>query len=105
MLRSGVVATRHLAKVKLRVRFSSTGLLPQYWPGLLSQRRITERCRFESCLGCVKKTRKMVVYYDGLSDEEESAIADAVVNIICPEKHNHNLEECRLQAILWRTLK
>lgn len=47
----------------------------------------------------------MVVYYDGLSDEEESAIADAVVNIICPEKHNHNLEECRLQAILWRTLK
>lgn len=61
-----------------------------------------ERCRFESCLGCVK-VRKMVVYYDGVSEEEEDKLMEAVENILCPnaEEDNH---ECRMHLMTWQTV-
>lgn len=48
--------------------------------------------------------RKMVIYYEGLSDEEEEALSDAVESVICPGNSDESEHDCRLHAILWSSL-
>lgn len=64
-----------------------------------------DKCWFESSLGYMS-VRKMVVYYEGLSDEEEEALSAAIESIICPGNSDESPEhECRLHAILWSNVE
>lgn len=60
-------------------------------------------CRFESCLGYMS-LRKMVVYYEGLSDAEEEALSDAIESVLCPGNNDDSEHNCRLHAIIWQTI-
>lgn len=46
----------------------------------------------------------MKVYYNDLSDEEETKLSEAIENVICPEADEEE-HECRLEAITWESLK
>ncbi|UEM46912.1 hypothetical protein SEA_TARGARYEN_141 [Streptomyces phage Targaryen] len=46
----------------------------------------------------------MKVYYNDLSDEEETKLLEAIESVICPNGDEEE-HECRLEAITWETLK
>ncbi|QGH76430.1 hypothetical protein SEA_DAUBENSKI_140 [Streptomyces phage Daubenski] len=45
----------------------------------------------------------MVVYYSGVSDEEEDKLMEAVENVLCPKADEED-HECRMHFMAWRTV-
>lgn len=45
----------------------------------------------------------MKVYYNDLSEDEETKLSEAIEGVICPDADDEH--DCRLEAITWETLE